>query len=155
KQTWSSCEQALAAYRRGGLDGVGLILHHAEGEAGPVLVGVDLDKCRDVQTGAIEDWALQVVRALDSYTEVSPSGQGLRISPIGRLPREGRKKGRFECYQTGRYVTVTGQHVAGTPLTVEQRHDQLQRIHRGVFGEGAPSPSAAQSQAGLSALDAA
>jgi primase-polymerase (primpol)-like protein len=143
-KTWSSFETACAAYQRGGLDGLGFVLHAQPGEdGGPVIVAIDLDKCRDPVTGAIDDWALQIIRNVNSYTEVSPSGRGIRIFLFGRLPPSGRKKGPFECYETGRYVTVTGQHVEGTPLSVEHRQAELERVHRHVFGDaGAPTRQA-------------
>src|SRR5262249_17799387 len=73
-KTWSAFADALAAYRRGGLDGVGLVLHRDREADGPGLVGIDLDHCRDRDTGVIAPWALAVIKELDSYTEVSPSG---------------------------------------------------------------------------------
>jgi putative DNA primase/helicase len=112
--TWSTFDQALEAYQRGGLDGIGLVLHRAKDATGPGLVGIDLDKCRNPETGEVEDWAQEIIRDLDSYTEVSPSGRGIRIFLYGTLPPSGRKKGRFECYETGRYVTVTGHRLEGT-----------------------------------------
>jgi primase-polymerase (primpol)-like protein len=132
-RTWSTFDEALAAYERGGLDGVGLVLHKEKGDEGPGLVGIDLDKCRDPQTGAVEPWALEVVNKINSYTELSPSGTGLRIFLRGKLPPNGRKKGPYENYEWGRYVTVTGRHVEGTPPTVEDRQEQLLEVHRGVW----------------------
>src|SRR5262249_21979223 len=76
--TWSKFDEALAAYQRGGLDGIGFVLHR-QGNEVDGLVGIDLDKCRDHDTEAIEEWALQIVREINSYTEISPSGRGLRI----------------------------------------------------------------------------
>ena len=90
ERTWCSFADAATAYQRGGLDGIGIVLHrgvaekHAEG-----LVGIDLDKCRDPETGTIDPWALKIVRAIDSYTEVSPSGRGLRLFVYGKLPAHG------------------------------------------------------------------
>ena len=55
-----------------------------------------------------DDDAWDIIRALDSYTEISPSGTGIRIFARGKLPPGGRKRGRFEMYETGRYLTVTG-----------------------------------------------
>jgi hypothetical protein len=141
-KTWSTFEDARAAYSRGGLDGVGFVLHVGPGDHdGPVIVAIDLDKCRDPETGVIEDWALQIIRAINSYTEVSPSGRGIRIFLFGWLPPNGRKKGRYENYQTGRYVTVTGQHLEGTPLTVEHRQAELEGVHRSIWRDAGPSGS--------------
>lgn len=39
----------------------------------------DLDACRQPATGVIEPWALAIVRHFASYSEVTPSGTGLRV----------------------------------------------------------------------------
>ncbi len=44
-----------------------------------VLTAGDLDHCRDPQTGVIEDWAMDILRAGHTYAEVSTSGTGVRI----------------------------------------------------------------------------
>jgi putative DNA primase/helicase len=66
------------------------------------LCGVDLDHCRDPQTGAIEAWASAIVTQLASYTEITPSGAGLRIWVEGHLPAWGRKHGALEMYDHSR-----------------------------------------------------
>jgi len=133
-QTWTTYTEAVAAFERGGLDGLGFVLTAKPGDEHR-LVGVDLDKCRDPETGAIEQWAADIITRLDSYTVVSPSGRGLRIFLSGRLPPNGRKKGFYENYKTGRYVTVTGQHISGTPETIEYRQAELEAVHTSIFGD--------------------
>jgi len=98
-------------------------------------VGIDLDHCRDPQTGEITPRALEIVQRLDSYTEISPSGDGLHILVIGQLPRQGNKCGGIEMYSSGRYFTVTGQHLPGTPTTIEERQAELTALYQEVFGE--------------------
>jgi putative DNA primase/helicase len=124
-KTWSPFAVAIAAYLAGGLDGIGIALDAQQGEDGLVLVAIDLDHCRDPQTGAIAEWAQEIIDAIASYTEVSPSGCGIRIFLRGRPLARGRKRGGVEVYCRGRYVTVTGQHVAGTPRAVESRPEAL------------------------------
>jgi len=125
--TWCCYAEALAAVER--YDGLGFVL-------GDRWIGVDLDGCRDPQTGAIEPWAVVIVEALDSYTEISPSGTGLHVIGRGTLPEGRRRAGRVEMYDNGRYFTVTGRHVEGTPKTVEERTDALATLHHNIFGEG-------------------
>jgi hypothetical protein len=127
--TWSTFALAELAYRSGGLDGLGLVLH-AELEDPTALIAIDLDHCRNPETGAIEPWAQHIIRTINSYSEVSPSGCGVRILLFGRLPPHGRKKGNYENYETGRYVTITGQHLAGTPRDVNPRQRELEEVHR-------------------------
>src|SRR5439155_5716836 len=126
--TWAPFADAVAAYEDGKADGVGIVL-------GDGLVGVDLDHCRDPETGAIAPWAQTIIAAIDSYTESSPSGTGVHILLRGESPiRGGRKKGPIELYADGRYFTVTGQHLAGTPTTIETRTVELAGLLASVFG---------------------
>ena len=39
--------------------------------AGDGVVGIDLDGCRDPQTGVIADWAMKIIRGIRSYAEVT------------------------------------------------------------------------------------
>jgi hypothetical protein len=117
---------------RGG--GIGLQLGPVQGEDYS-LGGVDLDTCRDPATGRIEPWALEVIRRLDSYAEVSPSGTGVKLFLLyatgDLLPlREvmGTEHGRqFKCgtgehppaielHLGNRYFAVTDQHVECTSV---------------------------------------
>lgn len=108
--TWASFEVVWTAYQTGEYDGIGLALREANG-----LVGIDLDHCRDPDSGDIDAWALDIVQDIETYTEVSPSGTGLRLFTRGTLPPHGRKQGDIEVYIGGRYLTITGCHLEGTP----------------------------------------
>ena len=101
---------------------------------------MDLDHCRNAETGEVEPWATEIVEELDSYTEVSPSGDGLHIIIQGKLPSGRRRKGNIEMYDSVRYFTMTGDHVAGTPATVEERDALLKQLHVDVFSD-APAPT--------------
>jgi Protein of unknown function (DUF3987) len=134
---WDNFERTIAALNNGGgFDGIGFVLTSTD-----PFVGVDLDKCRAPETGAIEPWAREIVDDLKSYTEVTPSGAGLRIFVQGTLPPGGRRKNHLEIYDSARYLTVTGQHLAGTPRTIERREAELLALHRGIFGEPAVTTS--------------
>ena len=111
------------------------------------FVGVDLDHCRDPETEAINLEATEIITELNSYTEISPSGTGVHIIIKAELPSGGRRRnGHFECYSEGRYFTVTGDHLAGTPTTIEPRQEQLDAAFRRIFperknnGNGRPKP---------------
>lgn len=106
--TWGTFEEAVACYQRGGVDGIGLVLTGDDD-----LLAFDLDHCRDATTGAIEDWAQEIIDTLNTYTEISPSGTGIRLLARGRLPGKRRRCGRVEAYETGRYVTITGWQITG------------------------------------------
>lgn len=123
-KTWSTFDNAMQAYLQGGYDGIGFAL-----EGAPPLVGKDLDHCRDPETGAIDPWAREIVERADSYTEITPSGTGLRVFLHGTLPEGRRKMGDFEIYNTGRFLTVTGHHLPGTPTTINERTEAITAIH--------------------------
>ncbi len=78
--TWGFFEQAMEAVHRHRLDGVGFVLSDDDH-----YTAIDLDGCRDPETGEIAEWAEKVVDRFRSYTEVSPSGTGLYII-AGVLP---------------------------------------------------------------------
>lgn len=99
-------------------------------------VGIDLDGCRNPETGEIAEWALDVIRRFPHwYWERSPSGTGVHGIGKGTLPPGGRKRGQIEVYDRGRFFTVTGDYVAGTTLDLEDHTAELAAWHATVFGE--------------------
>lgn len=131
-QTWTTHDDVWTTYQAGGYSGIGLVLTETAD-----IVGVDLDKCRDAESGTIEPWAVAIIERLQSYTEVSPSGCGIRIFLRATMPGARTRKGQIEIYGSGRYLTVTGHHVDGSPLTVEHRQAELDALHKETFGDGA------------------
>ena len=129
-QTWASYPEAVEAYREHGYGGIGF----AFGEDDP-FCGVDLDGCLNPEAGEIEGWAQEIMEELDSYTEISPSGKGVHVLLRATLPEGRNRKGRFEAYDRGRYFTVTGKHLAGSPQTIESRQEELRAVLRRIFGE--------------------
>ena len=75
---------------------------------GKGIVGIDLDDC--LFDNAIDPKFENIIKTLNSYTEVSPSGSGVHI--FIRCNEEpyptGKKKGNVEIYSKQRYFTVTG-----------------------------------------------
>jgi|GEM_PF-748037 len=123
--TWASFENARDAALDGELAGVGFVFTDDDS-----LVGVDLDACRDPDTGAIDAWAETVVDILESYTEVSPSGTGLHVLIEGTLPGDRNRRGDLEVYETARFFTVTGDQIPSTPDDVHQRSHGLDVVYR-------------------------
>lgn len=112
---WCSYETALAALPNPAFAGIGYLM--TAGDDG--LVGIDMDKC--VQDGVIAPWAQEIVTQVGSYTEISPSGNGIRIFTTGSIEFDWTNhQVGIEVYagHTARFLTVTGQHLAGTPRTV-------------------------------------
>jgi hypothetical protein len=124
--TWSNYDAALQTYlEEPGWDGLGLML-------GDDHAGVDCDKCVHPD-GAIEPWAEEVIREINSYTEISPTGTGGKILALGKLPEGRRRIGRLKMYSETRFFAVTGHWLPGTPRTVEPRQNQLLELHARVF----------------------
>jgi putative DNA primase/helicase len=151
--TWTSFKEALAASPR--YDGIGYVFTLEARD-----VGVDLDHCRDPNTGEIETWARRIVNQLASYTEVTPSGTGLHIIVKGVIP-QGRKKGKIELYASGRYFTFTGRHLEGTPLVVEDRTEAIGLLYSSLeeptkewkHADARPAPAPAPAPALLPLAD--
>jgi primase-polymerase (primpol)-like protein len=142
-RTWTSFDEVWAAWshkpRR--FDGIGFLLSPDD-----PFAGIDLDHSRNPATGSIAIWAAHYLARLASYTELSPGGN-LRVFIKGTLPRTGRRKGAVELYDSRRYLTVTGRHIAPYPTTIEPRQDVLDRLLKELFPQPAPSPSLPASRA--------
>jgi len=116
--TWATFDASVAGAEALAADGIGYVFSPDD----PYL-GADLDD------GLTEADRAAIIVALDSYTETSPSGDGVHVIMRASLNGHGRnRKGPFEVYDQGRYFTVTGQHVVGTPTTVEERQAQLDEV---------------------------
>jgi primase-polymerase (primpol)-like protein len=103
--TWSIFKEVMERYKKPqGLKyrGIGFVLQKELG-----ICAWDLDKCRNLETGVIEPWAEDIITVTDSYTEISPSGTGIRIFFKGTIPSS-RKEGNIEIYDDKRYMTITG-----------------------------------------------
>jgi hypothetical protein len=132
---WLAFDDALDLHRSGKFAGVGFAL-----TADDPFVGVDLDGCRDPETGDIKPEAQRIIDALASYSEVSPSRTGVKIFVKATIEEAKVDHDRgIEIYRAGRYFTVTGAHVEGTPLTVEERTEELTALLAELFprNEGA------------------
>jgi putative DNA primase/helicase len=120
--TWATFEQAQAALGAGrGYHGLGFCL---SGD----YIGVDLDGC--ISHGIVESWAQAIIRQLDSYAEISPSGTGIHIIVRGQLPDGRREKDLKDRAHHGvalyhalgpRYLTMTGNVIPISPIAAEAR----------------------------------
>ena len=139
--TWgtrAAAERALACMPDTfGKRGVGLELGVFDTKSDLRLGGIDLDSCLDSATGEIAPWAAEVVERFASYTEVSPSGEGVKVfftyraidapalANAMRHPDTGAERHRVAWSQgthceigldvSNRYYTVTERRWAGCP----------------------------------------
>src|SRR3954447_11480655 len=141
--TWSTLDECEKALGRIAATGIGLVLAaERDAVAGwAPIVGIDLDGCRNPETGEIEPWALEIIRAFASYAEVSPSGTGVKIycfvDPVPTLAANklvlGKANGAgkapaIEVYVTARYFALTGDHLDGTPDELVDATEAFERL---------------------------
>ena len=137
--TWCSFEDAVVAVGRLGASGVGFVF-------GPdrAYTGLDLDHV--IRDGVLDPGYQWVVDAAGTYTEISPSGDGLHLYFRGSKPAgaDRCRKGGVEMYDHDRFFTVTG-----TPFTgcreVACRPDVVERAYRAWIEpvEAPPQPTLA------------
>jgi len=133
--TWSSFEAALAVVDR--FDGLGFVF-----SAEDPFFGLDLDGCRNPETGELAEWAACLLNEFKTYAELSPSGTGVKLFGVGSVPGgTGRKKELtdepivtaekrpgIEAYDRGRYFAFTGERFNGAPLEVRDCQAALNSI---------------------------
>jgi archaellum biogenesis ATPase FlaH len=120
-ETWAPFDDIASEYQPARYNGVGFVFENHGG-----LVGVDLDGCREPETGKVADWAREIILKLNSYAEVSPSKTGVKIFLRGKSPFDTGKRlnvtdapkvcGKtpaIEIYDKLRYFAVTGWRVQG------------------------------------------
>lgn len=138
--TWASFDEAVQAVANGRYAGIGFVFSDDD-----PYCGIDLDKCFDGDQ--LAPWAKDMVDALGSYTEISPSGGGLHIIVKAALPGNGKnchKNGvQLEMYDRGRYFCMTGNHLPGTPDTIENRGEEIESLYQEFFAPTAAAAAAA------------
>ncbi len=91
--TWTTFDACCCV---DGFNGIGFVFSSDD-----VYTGIDLDAGGDAAA------QLAIFNAMDSYSEISPSGKGLHIIVKGTVP-SGARKEKIEVYSSGRYFTMTG-----------------------------------------------
>ena len=144
KTSWGTFEQAKAAIGKKAkmkavqgkeCNGIGFVL------SAPYC-GIDIDHCFNPETGEWSKEALDIIKNMNSYTEVSPSKTGVHIfyKNDGNAHTEWDKKKpidsiqHLEMYQTDRYFTVTGEMFGGY-TSLNERSAAADCIYRGYMQE--------------------
>ena len=95
--------------------------------------GIDLDHC--IEAGRVQPWAQEIIEKLDTYTEYSPSWNkatgtgGVHLFVEGKPPGN-KKAGNIEVYGEKHYLTITTNHLEGTPATINSRQEALDALYR-------------------------
>lgn len=97
---------------------------------GDGMIGIDLDKMVDAETGEISPRAQAIIEACASYTEWSPSGNGFHIYVFGETETAKDNGIGVEMFCGRQFFTVTGRHLAGTATEVSAIDAAvLRRLH--------------------------
>ena len=91
--------------------------------------GIDIDDC--IVGGEIEEWALEIVKEMDTYAEISPSGKGIKL--FGKCKEKPEINKRLddvglEIYTHSRFFAVTGNVLSEVPREVKNRKEQLLKL---------------------------
>lgn len=139
--TWTSYQNVHNCEQSEDFDGIGFVFTDDD----PFLM-VDLDDCLD-EYGFACGAAQGIVEMFDSYTEISPSGRGLRIilkgDWTGPNSIKGTWGGEFAIYATRRYTTITGD-TYGSPKPIRENPgalaSALRQFNRKAKQKSAPVP---------------
>jgi len=133
--TWSSYQEAIEAFkthRDDSIMGIGFVV------SGTPFTGVDLDHCRNRETGEIEPWAKEIIDILKSYHEITPSGTGVRVYVKGKLPDGHSCRGDgIEVYSKNRFFTVSGNSPPGFK-EIMPREEELKGVYDKFIKNGNP-----------------
>lgn len=134
-RTWTSFDRAVSKCVPDlGHDGVGFVF--AEDDP---YCGVDLDDCIDAD-GKVSPEAQAIVEEFNSYTEISPSGTGVKIFIRGAMPGGGGRQfskldgaalvgmSKIEAYSRARYFAVTGRLLPGSASVVREAQSELNAL---------------------------
>lgn len=144
--TWASfCEVTDVARM---YSGIGFVF-----SADDPYCGIDLDGCRDPETGNVSEWAREIILDMDTYAEVSPSKTGVKLWVVGKPPikngrkasvngveKVGDKEPGIEVYFEKRYFAVTGWRLRG-PHEPQERQEKLNALCERFFKEKAQATS--------------
>ena len=131
-KTWTDFDTALSVLPH--FDGLGFFF---DGEH----YGVDLDSVpseidRFNQGDHHENIVSEFIYGLETYAEISPSGTGIHLIARGRLPEGGRRKGDVEMYDSGRFFTMTGNHLGDFYTIADDREaNRINFLHAKYIGQ--------------------
>ena len=121
--------------------GVGIAL------SGTGVAGIDLDNVVDKDRRVMTREANEIMKLIDSYTEISPSGDGLHILFFGELPQNVKKiakpkpdifktqKAEYQLFDSG-YMTVSGDAIG--EYQIADRTEQVAEAYEKYFAEVEP-----------------
>lgn len=124
-KAWTTLEGAWNAVERFGCEGVGFVLTKDDH-----YIGIDLDHVLNPQTGEpLFDWVKELIERPETYCEVSPSGEGIRMIARGKIDKAYKDdKAQVEIYADARYVTITGDFLQQSPAYINPAQKTLDSL---------------------------
>lgn len=142
KRTWGTLGEAMGRFVDRGeienLNGIGFVFSTDDS-----FMGIDLDKCRDSESGELTSEARAFIEKVDSYTEASPSGTGAHIIVRASIPT-GRKTSSIEMYSHSRFFCFTGKRIHGE--LIKERQEIVEQLYKQIFGSFSEPVEIAASQ---------
>lgn len=129
--TWGSFDEAVGFYQKhkDTLSGIGFVFSKDD-----PFTGIDLDNCVD-KSDDIAEWAMDIIKKFNSYTEYSQSKTGFHIIIKAKKPDgSGCKKGDIECYDKLRFFIFTGDILGGMDA-IQERQDELEVFLTDTFSK--------------------
>ena len=141
--TWGNIKNILKTLERylNRYDGIGFVFSPDSD-----IMGLDFDHVIDIESGEWDQEALKEIKSLNSYTEISPSGEGVHVIAKGQIPflpeeikagKTGKKNqdtGR-EMYHSGRFFTITGDLMEGAAKTINPAQGAVNALYYKWFNE--------------------
>ena len=158
---WITYQEACEVLKRNGqgFEGLGFIIGREPGLGDKQIIGLDLDCCRDPITDWVSEWARELLKKLNSYSEITPSQTGFHVWIYGKLPEgtdsiysegqdtsvlpaevwenihaakpDAKKCNSLEIYGDGpRHFTFTGWFLAEFPTELQHRQEELFEVIR-------------------------
>lgn len=145
--TWATFDVVSECHDKGGYSGIGFVFSETD-----EFCGIDLDGCRNPETGEVAEWARGMLKILDSYSEVSPSKTGVKVFLCGKSPMASGRKAAVEqdkvsdkepaveVYDSKRYFSVTGERLSGLSKAIESRQVEINAVCEQFFPVEKPKP---------------
>src|SRR5699024_3177252 len=128
ESTWADYKSACVALKKYNANGLGFFFK-------PPFMGIDIDDVPDEierfkKGGSSENIVSEFYEAMNSYAEISPSGNGIHIILKGSIPGERRRKGNVEMYDSGRFFTMTGNTLGKYTHINRASESAIERIYK-------------------------
>ena len=129
--TWTDFYTAVKASEK--FSGIGFMFDNCE------YFGVDIDGIENeiamYKSGDGDNIVSEFVHELQSYSEISQSGKGIHIICKGNLPKNGRRRGNVEMYETGRFFVMTG-NSCSEYSEIKNCTESIKPLHSKYIGGG-------------------